>query len=180
MNLYSHPTSIGYSTLLSNADQAAGWLAALHVDTGDEWDGCVWLERLEDISEGSLAQMLYNDGVDVESAVIRWLSTGFESKSTRPVNATSLFVMNSFGHYFEVNLSEVAVDRGRLRACEFYENEAALMQAVSSQTGCTVDELLGSTFCIAMRNRVPTVIDDRGFARAIEEPIEHFISDFEL
>tara|TARA_R110000868_G_scaffold101750_9_gene280190 strand:- start:16702 stop:17019 length:318 start_codon:yes stop_codon:yes gene_type:complete len=66
--------SIGYSTLLSNADQAACWLAELHVDTGPDWDGCVWLERLEDISEGSLAQMLYAEDVDVESAVIRWLS----------------------------------------------------------------------------------------------------------
>jgi len=66
--------SIGYGTLLSNADQAAGWLAELHVDTGDEWDGCIWLERLEDISESSLAKMLYNEGVDVESAVIRWLA----------------------------------------------------------------------------------------------------------
>lgn len=49
-------------------------LAELHVDTGPDWDGCVWLERLEDISEGSLAQMLYAEDVDVESAVIRWLS----------------------------------------------------------------------------------------------------------
>lgn len=66
--------SIGYSTLLNNADQAAYWLAAQHVDVGPDWDGCVWLERLEDISEGSLAAMLYGDDVDVESAVLRWLS----------------------------------------------------------------------------------------------------------
>ena len=66
--------SIGYSTLLNNAGQAASWLASLHVDGGDDWDGCVWLERLDDISAGSLAQMLYADDVDVESAVICWLS----------------------------------------------------------------------------------------------------------
>lgn len=66
--------SIGYSTLLNNADQAAFWLAKNHVDNGDDWDGCVWLERLEDISEGSLAQMLYADGVDVEKVVLLWLS----------------------------------------------------------------------------------------------------------
>ena len=66
--------SIGYSTLLNNADQAASWLACLHVEADEDWDGCVWLERLEDIREGSLAQMLYADDVDVESAVIRWLS----------------------------------------------------------------------------------------------------------
>lgn len=66
--------SIGYSTLLNNADQAANWLASQHVDVGEEWDGCVWLERLEDTSAGSLAQMLYNDSVDVESIVLRWLS----------------------------------------------------------------------------------------------------------
>jgi hypothetical protein len=66
--------SIGYRTLLNNADQAAFWLASQHVDVGDDWDGCVWLERLEDISAGSLAQMLYADSVDVENIVLRWLS----------------------------------------------------------------------------------------------------------
>jgi len=66
--------SIGYSTLLNNADQAAFWLAKQHVEEGDDWDGCVWLERLEDTTEGSLAHMLYADNVDVESAVLRWLS----------------------------------------------------------------------------------------------------------
>jgi hypothetical protein len=66
--------SIGYSKLLNNADQAAFWLASLHTDTGDDWDGCVWVERLEDTSEGSLAQMLYSERVDVESAVLHWLS----------------------------------------------------------------------------------------------------------
>lgn len=66
--------SIGYSTLLNNADQAAFCLATQHVDEGDDWDGCVWLERLEDITEGSLAQMLYAENVDVGSAVRRWLA----------------------------------------------------------------------------------------------------------
>jgi hypothetical protein len=66
--------SIGYSTLLTNADQAASWIASEHVEAGPDWDGCVWLERLEDTSEESLAAMLYADDVDVESAVLRWLS----------------------------------------------------------------------------------------------------------
>lgn len=66
--------SIGYATLLHNADQAAQFIAEQHVDTGPEWDGCVWLERLEDTSEGSLAQMLYAESPDIESIVIRWLS----------------------------------------------------------------------------------------------------------
>lgn len=66
--------SIGYGTLLSNADQAARCLAEQHMDEGDEWDGCVWLQRLEDTEEGSLAQMLYGDDVEVEQVVKRWLS----------------------------------------------------------------------------------------------------------
>lgn len=66
--------SIGYAALMKNADEAAQILAEQHVDTGPDWDGCVWLERLEDISHGSLAQRLYAENPDVESIVIRWLS----------------------------------------------------------------------------------------------------------
>lgn len=172
--------SIGYSALLSRSDQAARWLAELHVDTGEEWDGCVWLERLEAISEGSLAQMLYAEEVDVESAVIRWLSPAVLKKNSQPEQTANLFVMNSRGHYFEVNMRDVAVDKGRLRDCQLYESESALMQAVGRQTGCSVNELVGSAFYITMRNGAPTIIDDRGFAQAIEGPVEDFIADFEL
>jgi len=172
--------SIGYSTLLSNADQAACCLAELHVDTGEGWDGCVWLERLEDIREGSLAQILYAEEVDVESAVIRWLSPAVLKKNTQPEESANLFVMNSRGHYFEVNLRDVAVDKGRLRDCQLYDSEAALMQEVARQTGCSVNEVVGSAFYITMRNGLPTIIDDRGNAEAIEATIEDFISDFEL
>ena len=66
--------SIGYGTLLNNADQAALCLANQQEDEGDAWDGCVWLQRLEDTEEGSLAHMLYADGVDVEQVVKHWLA----------------------------------------------------------------------------------------------------------
>ena len=52
--------AIGYATLMQHADQAAQALAELHEDVGPEWDGCVWLERLEDgaspveLGEGAL------------------------------------------------------------------------------------------------------------------------------
>jgi hypothetical protein len=67
--------SIGYANLMQNANKAAQVLAEQHVDSGPDWDGCVWLERLESIEKGSLAQMLYAERPDVESIVIRWLST---------------------------------------------------------------------------------------------------------
>lgn len=67
--------SIGYATLMQSADMAAEVLAQQHTDTGPEWDGCLWLERLEDIDHGSLAQMLYAENPDVESIVIRWLAS---------------------------------------------------------------------------------------------------------
>lgn len=66
--------SIGYGTLMDHAEQAAQALGEHHQDTGPEWDGCVWLERLEDTSEGSLAQMLYADNPDVRSIVTQWLT----------------------------------------------------------------------------------------------------------
>ncbi|MGI0637826.1 hypothetical protein ACVXHM_16780 [Pseudomonas aeruginosa] len=65
--------AIGYATLMRHADQAAQALAELHDDEGPEWDGCVWLERLEDTEHGSLAQMLYAEAPDVRGAVKRWL-----------------------------------------------------------------------------------------------------------
>ena len=67
--------AIGYGTLLHHADQAAQLIAEHHVDEGDDWDGCVWLERLEDVSKGSLAESLFAESPDVESVVISWLSS---------------------------------------------------------------------------------------------------------
>lgn len=69
--------SIGYGNLLEMATTAAETIAEHHVDTGPDWDGCVWLERLEDISEGSLAQMLYSQQWHVEHTTHRWLHSLF-------------------------------------------------------------------------------------------------------
>lgn len=66
--------SIGYANLLQNAFSAAAALAEQHTDTGPMWDGCVWLERLEDIGPGSLAQSLYAERPDVASIVATWLA----------------------------------------------------------------------------------------------------------
>lgn len=67
--------SIGYGVLLANAEKAASEIALQHVDEGDDWDGCVWLERLDDFEAGSLAEALYSDTVDIPSAVRDWLAT---------------------------------------------------------------------------------------------------------
>jgi hypothetical protein len=66
--------SFGYDCLLLRAELAATELAAQHVDDGDDWDGCVWLDRLLDISQGSLAEALFTDDADVRSIVHQWLS----------------------------------------------------------------------------------------------------------
>lgn len=41
--------------------------------TDGEWDGCVWMERLESISPDSLAAQLYQETVDTGAVVKRWL-----------------------------------------------------------------------------------------------------------
>ncbi len=176
--------AIGYSTLLRNADQASGFLAQLHVESGEEWDGCVWLERLEDISEGSLAQKLYADGVDVESAVTDWLSRYRPSAQFKvPVegeDTASLYLMNKHGHYFKLNLTALEVDKDRLHGCTFYESEAALLEAVCRLTGCDLDEVSGSTSYVALRNGEPTIFDARGIGEAIEGPVEDCIVEYEV
>ncbi|MFL1449170.1 hypothetical protein ACI77O_12315 [Pseudomonas tritici] len=66
--------SFGYSTLMLHAERAAVAVAERHIDEGDNWDGCLWLERLESTANGSLAQQLYCDEPDVEGIVEQWLS----------------------------------------------------------------------------------------------------------
>lgn len=96
-----------------------------------------------------------------------------------PAGNVNLFVMNAHSHFFEVH-QEVPVGKGLLRNCSLYDNEPALLEAVCRETGCELDEVAGSTFYITLRNGEPTLIDDRGFAHAIEGPVEDFIADFEL
>ncbi|NVL49884.1 hypothetical protein F2S72_09040 [Pseudomonas syringae pv. actinidiae] len=65
--------SIGYGVLLANAEKAAAEIALQHVDEGDDWDGSLWLERMDLFDIGSLAEALYSDEVDVALAVRDWL-----------------------------------------------------------------------------------------------------------
>lgn len=94
-------------------------------------------------------------------------------------NNTNLFIMNAYSHYFEVQQG-VPVCTGLLHNCRLYDNEPALLEAVCRETGCEMEEVAGSTFYITLRNGEPTLIDDRGFAEAIEGPVDAFIAAFEL
>lgn len=97
-----------------------------------------------------------------------------------PAEIVNLFLMNAHGHYFEVNVLEVKVDKALLGECRLFDNEPALLEAVCRKTGCELGEVAGSTFYITLRNGEPTLIDDRGFAHAIEGPVEDFIAGYEL
>lgn len=67
--------AIGYGVLLANAEKAASEIALQHKDEGDDWDGCLWLERMDDFEAGSLAEALYSDTVNVADAVREWLAS---------------------------------------------------------------------------------------------------------
>ena len=97
-----------------------------------------------------------------------------------PAEIVNLFLMNAHGHYFEVDVKEVTLDKALLGECRLFDNEPALLEAVCRKTGCELDEVAGSTFYITLRNGEPTLIDDRGFAHAIEGPVEDFIAGYEL
>ncbi len=72
------------------------------------------------------------------------------------------------------------MDKERLYECRFFVTGRALLEAVSSADGCSVEELEGTTFYITMRNGKPTMIDDRGFPHEIEGSVETFITCFVL
>lgn len=95
-----------------------------------------------------------------------------------PAEIVNLFPMNAHGHYFEVNVQEVTVDKALLSGCLLFDSEQALLEAVCRETGCELEEVAGGTFYITLRNGAPTLIDDRGFAHAIEGPVEAFIADY--
>lgn len=66
---------VGYANLLALAEAAATEVAMQHQEEGDDWDGCVWLELLEKVGEGSLAEaLLASEDPDVPSVVREWLS----------------------------------------------------------------------------------------------------------
>lgn len=67
--------SVGFGNLLQLAESAATEIALRCADEGDEWDGCVWFERLESIDDQSLAGALLVHDVDMESTVQKWLLT---------------------------------------------------------------------------------------------------------
>ena len=91
-----------------------------------------------------------------------------------------MFVMNKHGHFFEINTKEIVVSKEQFNECRFFDNEEALLREVCSKTGCSLEEVEGSTFYISMRNGQPVAIDDRCFVNEIEEPVEKFVSEFLL
>ena len=94
--------------------------------------------------------------------------------------SVNLFLLNAYGHYFEMNMAEATLDKSHLRDCQIFDNKPALMSAVCAATGCDLEDVEGSIFYITMRNGEPVMIDDRGFAQAINGAVEEFIAGFVL
>lgn len=71
--------SIGFAELLTRAEVAAEVIAECHEAEGANWDNAMWLDRLENIEDGSLAAELYQLDSDhsahVVVAVKDWLDT---------------------------------------------------------------------------------------------------------
>ncbi|AUM59676.1 hypothetical protein HOS55_gp074 [Pseudomonas phage PMBT3] len=70
----------GLGEFYTIAELALGFIAVMHRQLPDDWDGVVWYERFIDASEGSLADRLVDYLVswdlveeDVRQLVIAWL-----------------------------------------------------------------------------------------------------------
>ncbi|EKF7416887.1 TPA: hypothetical protein MXR76_004027 [Pseudomonas aeruginosa] len=95
-------------------------------------------------------------------------------------NLRRMFVLNPNGHYFEVDIQAINVSRDEMPGCRFFDDEEALLQAVCAEFDLDLDEVSGSTFYVTMAKGKPVVIDDRGFATDIDEPIGAFLTHFAL
>lgn len=74
--------TVGYGEMLTRAEVAAEVIAEHHQPEFASWDGAVWLERLEDVEDDSLAGQLFQLDSDhpayVVGVVKDWLeSNGF-------------------------------------------------------------------------------------------------------
>lgn len=91
-----------------------------------------------------------------------------------------MFVLNSNGHYFNVNTDEITMDKLQLVGCRFFDTEAAMHAVVSVESSCDIEDLAASTFYIGLSNGEPVLVDDRGFVSPIEEPVEQFLALYAL
>lgn len=89
-----------------------------------------------------------------------------------------MFVLNENGHYFEIDTQKMVVDKEQLHGCRFFDDSKALLETVCREQDCEFEEVAGSIFYITIRDGQPVMIDDRGFASSIDEPIETFVSTF--
>lgn len=89
-----------------------------------------------------------------------------------------MFVLNKNGHYFKIDTNAVVVDKAQLDECRFFADEKALLDVVCSESGLDLEEVEGTTFHITMQDDQPILIDDRGLASSIDEPVEKFVATF--
>ena len=91
-----------------------------------------------------------------------------------------MFVLNECGYYFQIDTDKVPVNKELLTSCDLFDDEEQLLQAVARKTGIDVEEARGTTFYITVRDGREVLIDDRGMCSLIEEPVESYITTFEL
>jgi len=91
-----------------------------------------------------------------------------------------MFVMNQYGHYFQIDAAKVAFNSSQFHDCVFFEKEQSMLVAVCEKTGCELDEVEGSTFFITKRAEKHVMFDDRGFEHVMQEPVEEFVSTYML
>lgn len=91
-----------------------------------------------------------------------------------------MFLLNENGHYFEIDTSKVSVSQDRFQNCRFFDDEKSLHETVCAESDLDLDDIAGSTFYVTFYNGKPVVVDDRGFAEGIDEPVETYLSKYVL
>lgn len=91
-----------------------------------------------------------------------------------------MFLLNENGHYFEIDTAKVPVSQEAFKGCRFFDDQDSMLKTVCAESDLELDEVEGTTYFITERNGQPVVIDDRGFATVIDEPVEVYLSEFAL
>ncbi len=91
-----------------------------------------------------------------------------------------MFLLNTNGHYFEIDTAKVPVTQESFQGCRFFDDEKTLLETVCAESDLDLEDIEGTTFYVTERDGQPVVIDDRGFATAIDEPVEAYLSEFAL
>lgn len=93
-----------------------------------------------------------------------------------------MFVINQYGHFFEIKTEGLSIRPEDLKGCTLYETERAMLEAVCEQNDLQMDEVEGGTLVVQFSPLVGCALcfEGRGMHEEIDGDVAKYVSEFVL